>query len=322
MNLRQLRYFTGVVDAGNMTRAADRLNVAQTALGAQIKGLEEELGAVLLVRHSRGVAATRAGSLLYDRAKEILQLVDDAQREVRSCLGSEKQQVRFGLTPALMLIAGADIALLVRDQVPALDLGIIEAMSHVLIDSLLRKELDFILCYDVPDRPQLLRTALLQDDLVLVSKASHPAITEPGIPITLAEAVRLPLAMPESGDSIRTTATLAARELGLDLNINQEVRSVTAMKALARRGVASCILPYFSVLDEVRMGALEARPITQPCLRRTLFLASRADAKPLAQETCLAGAVQLSLLGLLEALGPLAQPLWTSERGNSARSSH
>ena len=61
MNLRQLRYFVSVVEAGNMTRAAEQLHVAQTALGMQIRQIEEDLGVALLVRHSRGVEPTKAG---------------------------------------------------------------------------------------------------------------------------------------------------------------------------------------------------------------------------------------------------------------------
>ena len=68
MNLRQLKYFVGVVEAGNMTRAAEQLHVAQTALGMQIRQLEEDLGVALLVRHSRGVEPTKAGALLLARA--------------------------------------------------------------------------------------------------------------------------------------------------------------------------------------------------------------------------------------------------------------
>ena len=68
MNLRQLRYFVSVVEAGNMTRAAEQLHVAQTALGMQIRQIEEDLGVALLVRHSRGVEPTKAGSLLHARA--------------------------------------------------------------------------------------------------------------------------------------------------------------------------------------------------------------------------------------------------------------
>ena len=85
MNLRQLRYFVSVVEAGNMTRAADRLHVAQTALGMQIRQLEEGLGVALLVRHSRGVEPTKAGSLLHARAMTILKSVEDACNEVSAC---------------------------------------------------------------------------------------------------------------------------------------------------------------------------------------------------------------------------------------------
>jgi LysR family nitrogen assimilation transcriptional regulator len=69
--LRQLKYFVAIVEAGNMTRAAEQLHVAQTALGMQIRQLEEGLGVALLIRHSRGVEPTKAGRLLHARAVSI-----------------------------------------------------------------------------------------------------------------------------------------------------------------------------------------------------------------------------------------------------------
>jgi LysR family nitrogen assimilation transcriptional regulator len=82
------------------------------------------------------------------------------------------------------------------------------------------------------------------------------------------------------------------------------------MKSLIRRGAASCILPYFSVIDEVRAGDLDARPITMPALRRTLFLASSTQRGPFRNEAGLTGAVRSSLQGMIDAMGPLAHPLW------------
>ena len=55
------------------------------------------------------------------------------------------------------------------------------------------------------------------------------------------------------------------------------------MKSLVSRGAASSILPYFAVLDEVRAGTLDARPITMPALRRTLFLAHVEAARPVSE---------------------------------------
>jgi LysR family nitrogen assimilation transcriptional regulator len=306
MNLRQLKYFVGVVEAGNMTRAADQLHVAQTALGMQIRQLEEDLGVALLVRHSRGVEPTKAGSLLHARALAILKEVEETRRDVRACEQEDSEAIRLGITPALMLVCGTEIAMAVREQLPNVFLSIVEAMSHVLIENLGRGEADFILCYDIPDLPQFSRTALLQDDLVLVT----PPRAANGTPIALVDALDESIAMPEEGDSVRAVVTRTARDLGLELKVAYEVRSISAMKSLVMRGAASAVLPYFAVLEEVRAGKLDARPITLPPIKRTLFLASSTQRVPFKNEAGLTGAVRSSLAGLLDALGPLAQPLW------------
>jgi len=306
MNLRQLRYFVSVVEAGNMTRAAEQLHVAQTALGMQIRQIEEDLGVSLLVRHSRGVEPTKAGSLLHARALTILKLVEETRKEVSACEREESEVIRLGITPALMLTAGTELALTVREHLPQVLLSIVEAMSHVLVDTLSRGEVDFILCYDIPDLPHLSRTALLQDDLVLVTLPGP----RKGEPVAFVDVLEESLAMPEAGDTVRTVASRTARELGLELKIAYEVRSISAMKSLVSRGAASSILPYFSVLDEVQSGKLDARPIIMPSLRRTLFLASSKQSGPFRNEAGLTGAVRASLQGLLDALGPLAHPLW------------
>ena len=205
-----------------------------------------------------------------------------------------------------MLVCGTEIAMTVREQLPNVFLSIVEAMSHVLIETLARGEADFILCYDVPDLPQFSRTALLQDDLVLVT----PPRAGNGKPIPFVEALEESIAMPEEGDSVRAVVARTARDLGLELKIAYEVRSISAMKSLVMRGAASAILPYFAALDEVRAGKLDARPITMPAIKRTLFLASSKQRGPFKNEAGLTGAVRSSLTGLLDALGPLAQPLW------------
>src|SRR5262245_7516701 len=133
MNLRQLKYFVTVVDAGNMTRAAEELHVAQTALGMQIRQLEEDLGVALLVRHSRGVEPTKAGSLLHSRALTILKLVEETRKDVTASERENSETIRFGITPALMLVIGPEIALTVREQSPQIFLSVVEAMSHVLV---------------------------------------------------------------------------------------------------------------------------------------------------------------------------------------------
>jgi LysR family transcriptional regulator, nitrogen assimilation regulatory protein len=306
MNLRQLTYFVSVVEARNMTRAAEQLHVAQTALGMQIRQIEEDLGVALLVRHSRGVEPTKAGSFLHSRALAILKLVEETRREVSAYNREDRETVRFGINSALMAITGTELALTVREQFPQIFLSMVEEFSHVLIEMLINQEVDFILCYDVPDLPQFSRIALLQEDFVLITPPSR----RNGRAIPFAECLEHSLALPESGSAVRNSIARLARELGLELKIAYEVRSDSVMKSLVSRGVASSIIPYALVIDEVHAGKLDAHPIVTPPVRHTLFLASSRQRSPFRNEAGLTGAVRSSLRGYLEALGPLAEPLW------------
>jgi LysR family nitrogen assimilation transcriptional regulator len=118
------------------------------------------------------------------------------------------------------------------------------------------------------------------------------------------------LAMPEEGETVRNAVSRTAKELGLELRVDYEVRSVAAMKEMVKRGAAASILPYFSVIDEIRKGDLAARPITMPAVRRTLFLACSSQRAPFRSEAGFTGAIRASLEEVIDVLGPLAHPLW------------
>ncbi|PSC06068.1 transcriptional regulator [Alsobacter soli] len=305
MNLRRLRYLIGIIDAGNMTRAAAALNVAQTALSAQIRQLEDDLGIALLRCHSRGIEPTEAGRLLDARGLVILRSIEEARRDAVALAATREERVRFGITPALMLIIGADLLERVARECPQVSLALVEAMSHILLPDLLSGALDVVLCYDLPDDARIERTAFLREDLVFVSR---PGV-ETGDAISLDDALRHTLAMPEEPDTLRLAVAAAAREIGAELKVSQEVRSISAMKTLAIRGTASCVLPMAAVSEEVAAGMLEARPIVMPSVRRTLYLAWSAQRPNPRCHRPLAVSVRAALSGLLEVLGQLAHPL-------------
>lgn len=304
MNLRQLRYFAKIVESGNMTRAAAELLVAQPALGMQVRQLEEDLGVVLLRRHSRGVEPTPAGALLYQRARAILELVEETRREVAGVAPDAAEPVRLGMTPSLMLSLGPEIAVRVREALPQVLLSLAEEMSHVLTDRLIREELDLALAYGVPEHPGVARLALHHEDLVLVVLPSGT----PGRPVPLAEALEERLAIPERRDVVRETVTRAAQEQGMDVRMAYEVRSIAAIKGLVLRGEAASILPLASVIDEVAAGQLDARPIVEPALSRTLFLAWPQRRGPLRHEAALVNEIRAALATLTARLGPLVHP--------------
>src|SRR6266508_2036112 len=84
VGLHHLRYFVAVAEESNVSRAADRLHVAQPSLSAQIKYLEDHLGTPLFRRHPRGVELTRAGALSLAEARKSVQAADAAVAAART----------------------------------------------------------------------------------------------------------------------------------------------------------------------------------------------------------------------------------------------
>lgn len=305
MNFRQLRYFVQIIDCGSMTRAAEQLNVAQPALGMQIKQLEEDLGTPLLVRHSRGIAPTPAGLILHRRAIEILKLVEEARQEIAVAGDEPVEPLRFGITPSLMQIVGPELAIHMQQMAPKVHLSLSEEMSHILVDALQRNDLDLILGYEVPEAAGYWKRALYQEDLVLVTVAG----ADKGKPIKFAEALKQALVLPEARDSVRMLVDQKARELGVELKVEHEIRSIPGLKTMIQRGVAAGILPFGTVASEVRSGTLSMRPIVSPELRRTLFLTGSRRVQGMRSFAAIVQVVQRSVETLARDMGAVGHLL-------------
>src|ERR1700760_3935397 len=96
MEFRHLRYFVAVVQERQFVRAAAELHVAQSALSQQIRDLERELGAELLVRDRRGVTMTPAGEVLLGHARLLLEQADLARDEIAQMTGVISGTLRVG----------------------------------------------------------------------------------------------------------------------------------------------------------------------------------------------------------------------------------
>ncbi len=274
MNLRQLRYFARVVEAENITRAAQQLFVAQPALGLQIRQLEESLGVALLDRHSRGVSVTRAGQLLYERACEILRLVDDTELAVIAAGRLESEKIVLGLTTGVMSLLGRDIIVEATQAFPGIDLSLLEGTSRELMDALDRGGLDLVIAYDVHERAGLLRVPLIEEDLIFVTAAGDGADEAP---IEFEQVVAHMLVMPGPRDVLREQLEATARRLALPLKVALDVSSISARKSLVMHGDASTIMAYCTVFSELESGRLRARRIVNPPLRERSISRDRCD---------------------------------------------
>jgi LysR family nitrogen assimilation transcriptional regulator len=307
MNLRQIRYLVRAIEVGNITRAAEQLHVAQPALGLQIRQLEEELGVALILRHSRGVSPTQAGQAFYERSLEALRILDEAKREA-SALGDQRQEaVSLGLTPGLITLLGGGLLFSVQAELPELQLSLVEEMSHILVDAIQRQEIDLALAYEARERPALLRTPLLEEELLLIT--SQPAAAPHPEPVTLEDVLRRPLVLTGERDPVRQQLANLADQHGLMLKPAFEASSVAAIKTVVASGAACGIMAYGSAAREIRQGQLSFRRIRDCPLRRTLYLVQSAHRAPLRQESALRSFLARALQQAVVELGDLVRLL-------------
>ena len=101
VELRHLRYFVAVADAGTFTHAAERMFIAQPTLSQQIRRLEEMVGTPLLQRRREGVRLTEAGSVLLEESRAVLSLIDHGVSRTRQAAGLGRPRLRFVVPPYL-----------------------------------------------------------------------------------------------------------------------------------------------------------------------------------------------------------------------------
>lgn len=153
MELRPLRSFIAAAEDGNISRAAQRLNLTQPALSRQIKGLEDDLGVTLLERGAHSFSLTPAGELLLREGRTLLERADALEQRVRA--SAKAQTIRVGYSPSLT--AGIlSPAIEAFTQVhPKARVELSDLSSNEMIEALQKGTLDVIVTAppskDVPD---------------------------------------------------------------------------------------------------------------------------------------------------------------------------
>ncbi|MGY4625085.1 DNA-binding transcriptional LysR family regulator [Bradyrhizobium sp. USDA 4486] len=173
LGLRQIRYFIAIADAGVLSRAAETLNIAQSALSHHVAALEADLGVKLLERRPRGVALTAAGRRLYEHGSAVLASLGKAEEDVRTFNEAATGPVSLGLSHTAISMVGLELMKAVRKHSPGVHLSVVEALSPALIERVLSGTVDLALAYNPPRDARLDVAWLHEEDLYLVG---HPSL--------------------------------------------------------------------------------------------------------------------------------------------------
>src|SRR6266478_2427747 len=143
MELRHLRYFVAVAEAGSLTVAAQRmLHTSQPSLSRQIRDLEDEVGTPLLTRRARGIDLTPAGRAFLDHARAVLSQVEAAGEAARRIAHPAKPCFVMGFLTGHELTWMPEALRILRDELPDVDVMISSQYSPVLADGLSKGKID------------------------------------------------------------------------------------------------------------------------------------------------------------------------------------
>lgn len=167
LDLKTLKVFITVADLANMTAAAKRLGLSQSAVSQAIRQLEESVGAVLIDRERRPLTLTAAGAALRLRGGALVAEAETLYKTVREQAGGEAQVLRIGMVDSFAATIGP--ALIKRLLSSAVHLHVSSGLSPGLGDALLERRLDMIVTTDPPDSAVAFeRHRLLEEDYVLL----------------------------------------------------------------------------------------------------------------------------------------------------------
>lgn len=253
LNYHHLRYFRAVAHDGNLTRAAERLNLSQSALSIQIKQLEERLGHPLFERRGRQLYLTEAGRIALDHADTIFSTGEELIETLKET-GRTRRAIRIGALATLSrnfqleflrpILGRLDVDMILRSGSTSELLGALEALN-----------LDIVLLNQAPVADSLtpfIAQHVYQQRVSLIGKPSYGT---PGA--TLAELLGThPVILPTLESGVRAQFEALVARLGITPQIAAEVDDMAMMRLLAREGAGLAVLPPIVVKGELDAGTL------------------------------------------------------------------
>lgn len=243
MDLRKLRYFIAVAEAGSISGAAAILGIAQPALTQSLSRFENELGLRVLIRTRTGVRLTEGGQLLFDEGKELLARADMLSRTAVRHAKGEAGLVRVGyVSTALHVLPRAIVAF--QNASPQSRVKMEEIATLAQIDAVKTGEIDMGICYLPPTPPTWLECSVLSEHpLRAVLPAAAPAARAASIGMAELAAMGLVLFPPNKGFPSQAEIVDAFRRVGTEPRVVHEANPSVAVMACVAAGLGAGVLP-------------------------------------------------------------------------------
>src|SRR6202166_529577 len=240
MELRHLRYFVAVAEEGSLTVAAERrLHTAQPSLSRQIRDLEYEVGAQLLVRGARGVELTDSGRAFLDHARLALAQVEAAGEAARRVAQPAKPTFALGFLTGQEMDWLPEAMRILRDELPNIEVTVSSQYSPDLAQALLRGKLDLAFMRPEAQMPDLDYKVIVKEPLIVALPSDHRLASQDAIALQDIAGETF-IGMSNTAPTLRAIIDEYLEQSGLDLQQTHRVDNLAmAMSFIAStRGVA------------------------------------------------------------------------------------
>ena len=275
LEFRHLRTIRAIHEAGGVGKAADMLNITQSALSHQLKGLEEQCGVELFVRRTKPLRLSSAGMKLLRLAEDVLPRIDALEDEFRALVAGKSGRLHIAIECHACFEWLFPVLDKFRHAWPDVDVDIRPGLAFGALPALVREEVDLVVSSDPEDIPGITFTPLFDYEPRFVAAATHPLAAKPFVE---AEDFRDEVLITYPVDRTRLdvfTGLLTPAKVEPRAIRQVELTAVILLLVASGRGVA--VLPDW-VLREVRYSSdYVTRPLTEGGMTRRLYAATRAE---------------------------------------------
>jgi len=275
IEFRHLRTIKAVHEAGSLARAADQLNITQSALSHQIKGLEEQAGVELFVRRSKPMRLSAAGMRLLRLAEQVLPQVEAAQAEFAGLRAGRSGRLHIAIECHACFEWLFPVLEAFRKSWPDVDVDIRPGLAFDAPPALQRVGVDVVISSDPEALAGVAFTSFFEYSPVFVAAASHPLAEKPFIEAADFRSETL-ITYPVERTRLDIFSQLLTPAKVEPAAIRQvELTAVILLLVASNRGVS--VLPDWVVREVKYNSDYVTRQITEQGLTRTLYAATRSD---------------------------------------------
>jgi LysR family transcriptional regulator, low CO2-responsive transcriptional regulator len=255
--MHQLQVFAAVVEHGSLTQAAEHLFLTQPAVSIQVRRLQEQVGAPILVRVGRRVVPTEAGLTLYRYACDMLASADALQRDIKAMSTGELDHLTVAANSAYSAYVLPEILARFQRTHPRMQLTLAQASTLEIVEQVRRGQIDIGIAHPLRERGKFDGIHLGSDELIIVESTADPISTDQTL--TLDALSRTPFVRTPTGRNHLTTMRLDHLLLAAGhppARLAMVMSSWEGVLEAVRRGVGLAIAWHAVVWRELEHGVL------------------------------------------------------------------